>query len=255
MSIIIKNTKQIDGIRKSCKLAANCLKHIEPFVKAGVTTGELNDEIEFFIRKHNAIPAPLGYIVDDQSYPKATCISVNEVICHGIPGDYKLKDGDILNIDVTTILNGYYGDTATMFTVGEISDDAKHIINVAKNCLEIGIQQVKPKNQFGMIGRAIQRYANLQQCTVVYQFCGHGVGLRFHEPPQVSHCEESDLGAQMKPGMIFTVEPMINLGCPYAVIDKKDHWTARTIDGKLSAQFEHTVLVTEDGVEILTEAN
>lgn len=250
MAIIIKTEKQIAGIRKSCKLAADCLRYIAPFIAEGVTTLELNDRIEKFIRANGAIPAPLGY--GDPPFPKATCISINEVICHGVPNETKLKNGDILNIDVTTILDGYYGDTSTMYKVGDVSTEAEQLLDVAKKCLEVGIRQVKPKNRIGHIGQAIQRYALLQGCTVVYQFCGHGVGLYFHELPPVSHCEEADLGPYMKPGMTFTIEPMINLGVPDAVIDESDHWTARTMDGKLSAQYEHTVLVTKTGVEILT---
>jgi methionyl aminopeptidase len=248
MAILIKNQRQIEGIRKSCRLAAATLRYISQFVVAGVTTGELNDLCEKYIVDNNAIPAPLGYM----GYPKATCISLNEVICHGIPGQEKLKDGDIVNIDVTTILDGYYGDTSTMFTVGAISEDAQHLLDVAKRCLDIGIKQVRPGNRFGNIGYEIHKYAMLQGCTVVYQFCGHGVGIRFHEEPQVSHIADKDSGPKMRPGMIFTIEPMINLGSPEAIIDEEDKWTARTVDGKLSAQYEHTVLVTSTGAEILT---
>lgn len=248
MAIKIKTWQQIVGIRKSCKIAAETLKYVEQFVKAGVSTDELNEYANFFIRKNGAIPAPLNY----QGFPRETCISVNEVICHGIPDEYKLKEGDILNVDVTTILDGYYGDTSTMFCVGSISEDAQHIINVAKKCLEIGIKQVKPGNYFGNIGYEIAKYAHLMQCTVVHQFCGHGVGLEFHEEPQVNHIAAKNSGPKMRPGMIFTIEPMLNLGSPEAIIDEQDGWTARTEDGKLSAQYEHTVLVTRKGVEILT---
>jgi len=248
MSILIKNSKQIEGIRRSCQLAAETLRHVKSFVEAGVTTADLNRECDKFMRLYGAVPAPLGYM----GYPEATCISVNEVICHGIPGEYKLKDGDIVNIDVTTILDGYYGDTSTMFTIGQINEDAQHLLDVTKKCLEIGIRQVKPGNRFGNIGYEIHRYALLQGCTVVYQFCGHGVGIKFHEDPQVPHIAEKNSGPRMKPGMTFTIEPMINLGSPDAIIDEQDKWTARTTDGKLSAQYEHTVLVTETGVEVLT---
>ena len=240
--------KQIEGIRKSCKLASNTLKHLTQYVQAGITTDELNHLADTFIRQNGAIPAPLNYL----GFPKETCISVNEVICHGIPGPYKLKEGDIVNVDVTTILDGYYGDTSTMFTIGKISEDAQHVLNVAKKCLEIGIRQVRPGNYFGNIGWEISRYTTLQLCTVVYQFCGHGVGLHFHEEPQVPHIAPQNSGEKMKPGMIFTIEPMINLGTPEAVIDENDKWTARTADGKLSAQYEHTILVTKHGYEILT---
>ena len=175
MAIIIKTPEQIEGIRKSCKLAAATLRHVEQFIQPGISTNEINNHANEFIRKHNAIPAPLNYM----GFPKETCISVNEVICHGIPGDYKLKDGDIVNVDVTTILDGYYGDTSTMFSVGNISDDAKHLLKVAKHSLEVGIKQIKPGNYFGNIGYQIWRYAKTQMCTIVYQFCGHGTGFFF----------------------------------------------------------------------------
>jgi methionyl aminopeptidase len=249
MAIIIKNARQIEGIEKSCALASDALAFIKPFVVAGVSTGELDHKIEKFIYEHGAIPAPKGY----HGFPAATCISVNEVICHGIPSEYKLKDGDIVNIDVTTILNGFYGDTSTMFAIGEISEDAKKIIRVAKKCLEVGIEQVKPNNRLSNIGYEIAKYADSESCSVVHQFCGHGVGLEFHEEPQVNHIAPPNEGPYLRAGMIFTVEPMINLGKPEAVIDESDKWTARTIDGALSAQYEHTVLVTKHGVKVLTK--
>lgn len=249
MGILVKTKQQIEGIRKSCKLAAATLRHVAPFVKSGVTTEELNQICDKYIRDNGAISAPLGYM----GYPKATCISINEVICHGIPGDRVLKEGDIVNIDVTTILNGYFGDTSTMFAIGEVSEDAKQLMAVTKKCVDIGIKQVRHGNHFSNIGYEIQRYALLQRCTVVYQFCGHGVGVQFHEEPEVSHCSSyKNVGPRMKTGMIFTIEPMINLGVPDAIIDE-DKWTARTADGMLSAQYEHTVLVTPKGFEILTE--
>lgn len=247
-AIIIKNSRQIEGIRKSCKLASETLKHIEQYVKPGVTTNEINQAANAFMRFHGAIPAPLNY----QGFPKETCISVNEVICHGIPDEYKLKEGDIVNVDVTTILDGFYGDTSVTYAVGNISEDAQHIMKVAKKCLEIGVRQVKPGNYFGNIGYEIAKYCMLQQCTVVYNFCGHGVGIQFHEEPQVPHIAPKDSGPKMRAGHIFTVEPMINLGSPDALVDENDKWTARTADGKLSAQYEHTVLVTKNGYEILT---
>lgn len=222
-----------------------------PFIKPGITTGEIDRLVEEYMRENGAIPATLGY----KGYPKSSCISLNEVVCHGIPGDRILQDGDILNVDVTAILDGYYGDTSTMFMVGEVSDTAKKLMDVTKRCLEIGIEQVKPGNFFGNIGYHIYRYASSQGFSVVHQFCGHGVGLEFHEEPQVSHVSPRDTGAIMKPGMIFTIEPMINEGSPRTIIDATDKWTARTEDNKLSAQYEHTVLVTDDGVEILTREN
>lgn len=248
--IIIKTPEQIDGIRKSSKLAGQALEFIAPFVQEGVSTEFLNQKIDAFIRENGAIPATLGY----GGYPKSSCISLNEVICHGIPStDTILKNGDILNIDVTTILNGYYGDTSRMYTVGEVSKAAQDLIYVTKHCLDLGIEQVRPGNQFGNIGFVISRFAKAKGFSVVYEFCGHGVGVDFHEEPQVDHTSRKNTGPVMKPGMTFTIEPMINQGRANAVIDKYDKWTARTIDGKLSAQFEHTILITETGYEVLTD--
>jgi methionyl aminopeptidase len=221
---------------------------IEPFVVEGVVTDDLNRLMADYISKHDAIAAPLNYM----GYPKETCISINDVVCHGIPDDRVLKQGDILNIDVTTILNGYYGDTSRMYSVGEISKEAQRLLEVTNRSLNIGIAQVKPGNKTGLIGSAISEYAEGKGYGVVHQFCGHGVGLMFHEPPQISHKCNADSGVQMVPGMIFTIEPMINIGRPEAVISETDKWTATTIDGELSAQAEHTILVTEDGHEILT---
>jgi methionyl aminopeptidase len=248
--IIIKSPEQISGIRKSSKLAGQTLEYIAPFVQEGVSTGFLDQKIEAFIRENGAIPATLGYA----GYPKSCCISLNEVVCHGIPSEnIILKSGDILNIDVTTILDGYFGDTSKMYTIGEISPLATELIEVTRHALDLGIQQVKPGNQFGNIGYAISKYVKSNGFSVVYEFCGHGVGIQFHEEPQVDHSSRRNSGPYMKPGMIFTIEPMINQGKPGTNIDKSDKWTARTVDNKLSAQFEHTVLVTETGFEVLTD--
>lgn len=248
--IIIKTPEQIEGIRVSSKLAAQALDYAEQFVKEGMDTGTIDAKIEEFIRDHGAIPATKGY----HGYPASCCISLNEVICHGIPSKQTvLKPGDILNIDVTTILNGYYGDTSRMFTVGEISPEAEDLLDVTYHCLSLGIEQVRPGNRFGNIGFVIQRYAKAHGYSVVYEFCGHGVGLDFHEEPQVDHAARRNTGPEMRPGMTFTIEPMINQGKPKAVVDKEDGWTARTVDHKLSAQYEHTILVTETGYEVLTD--
>ncbi len=248
--IIIKTPEQIEGIRKSSKLAAQALIYIKEFIKEGVATESLDRKIEEFVRSHGAIPATLGY----NGYPKSSCISLNEVVCHGIPSPKTiLKNGDILNIDVTTILDGYYGDTSKMYTVGNISPAAQQLIDTTLHCLNLGIQQVTPGNYFGNIGFVIDRYAKSKGYSVVYEYCGHGVGIHFHEAPQVDHSARRNSGPSMKPGMIFTIEPMINQGRPGTIVDGKDGWTARTVDNKLSAQFEHTVLVTETGYEILTE--
>jgi methionyl aminopeptidase len=246
--IIIKSKRQIDGIRKSCQLAAQALKIIKPHVVAGTTTDELNERLKSFILEHGAKPAPLNYL----GYPKETCISLNEVICHGIPGRQKLKNGDILNIDVTTILDGFYGDTSSMFVVGKIPNKTRKLLQITKECLNLGIAQIKPGNKTGAIGYAISRHAESAGYSVVTQFCAHGVGVEFHEDPQINHKAKKNDGIIMEPGMILTVEPMLNEGVPNVVIDEQDRWTARTADGKLSAQYEHTVLVTDVGHEILT---
>ncbi|MBN2805062.1 MAG: type I methionyl aminopeptidase [Prolixibacteraceae bacterium] len=250
MGIIIKTPEQIAGIRKSSQLAGHALEMIKGFIKEGVSTETLDNIIEEYIRDHGAIPATKGY----NGYPKSSCISLNEVVCHGIPSpDIILKPGDIFNIDVTTILDGYYGDTSKMYWLGEITPKAKQLIDDTYHCMNLGIQQVKPGSYFGNIGFAISRYAQAKGHSVVYEFCGHGVGIDFHEEPQVEHTGRRNTGPMMKPGMIFTIEPMINEGKSRTKVDKHDGWTARTIDGKLSAQYEHTILVTETGFEALTD--
>lgn len=250
MSIIIKSAEQIEGIRKSSKLAGETLVYIEEFVKEGVDTEYLDSLIKKYIEDHGAVPATMNY----NGYPKSCCISPNNVVCHGIPSkDTILKNGDILNIDITTILNGYYGDTSKMYTIGEISERADKLIRATKHCLDLGIQQVRPGNYLGNIGFFISRYATSQGFSVVYEYCGHGVGVDFHEEPQVDHAAPKNSGPRLKPGMIFTIEPMINEGKPRVKVDMIDGWTARTVDNKLSAQFEHTILVTEKGHEVLTD--
>ncbi len=252
MSIIIKNQEQIEGIRRSSKLAGETLVMIEKYLKPGVNTAYLDKLIEEFMRDNGAIPATLNY----NGYPKSCCISPNNVICHGIPSENTiLKEGDIFNIDVTTILDGYFGDTSKMFWLGEISKQAMELITVTKHCLNLGIQQVTPNNVFGNIGYVISRYAQAKGFSVVYEFCGHGIGLQFHEDPQVDHVARKNSGNLMKPGMIFTIEPMINQGKAKVKIDEHDGWTARTVDQKLSAQYEHTVLVTSTGFEVLTDVS
>ena len=250
MNILIKTAEQIEGIRKSSQLAGETLLYIEPFIKEGVSTEYLDNLIHQYMIESGAIPATLDY----NHFPKSCCISLNEVVCHGIPSVKTiLKKGDILNVDMTTILNGFFGDTSRMFTVGEVTDAAKKLIQVTKQCLNLGIQQVYPDNYFGNIGYFINRYATSHGFSVVYEFCGHGVGVEFHEDPQVDHVARKNSGPKMKPGMIFTIEPMINEGKPRVKVDQIDGWTARTVDDKLSAQFEHTLLVTETGCEVLTD--
>ena len=252
MGIIIKTPEQIEGMTKSSQLAGNTLQMIKGFIKEGVSTEYLDNIIEEYIRDNGAIPATKGY----HGYPKSSCISLNEVVCHGIPSpDTIIKPGDIFNIDVTTILDGYYGDTSKMYWLGDIPQKTKQLIDDTYHCLNLGIQQVKPGSRFGNIGFAISRYAKAKGYSVVYEFCGHGCGVDFHEEPQVEHIGRKNTGPSMAPGMTFTIEPMINEGKSRTKVDKNDGWTARTIDGKLSAQFEHTILVTETGFEALTDVS
>ncbi len=250
-SIIIKNKEQIEGIRKSSQLAAQTLKYLEPFVKVGITTLELNNLAEAYLNQHGAKAATKGY----KGYQFATCISPNDVVCHGVPNDYALKLGDIVNIDVTAILNGYFGDTSRMYFVGEVSSYAQQLVNVTKECLHLGMKECYPGNRLGNIGYVIAQHAEIHGYSIVQEFCGHGVGVHFHEEPQVDHKAAKNSGPILKPGMTFTIEPMINAGKARTKVDKKDKWTARTIDGKLSAQYEHTILITDTGYEALTAIN
>jgi len=256
MSIIIKTPEQIEGIRLSCKLSADTLKFIEPFVVPGVTTEELNQKCEAFIRDRGGIPAPLNYGAkkgESDGYPKAICASVNEVVCHGIPGERILKEGDIIGIDISTILNGYFGDTCYTYAVGKISPEKQRLLTVAKECMERGIVVCGPGKNFDDIAYAIHKYAKKNKYSVVHALVGHGVGLALHEAPNVHHTPNSARppGPIMKPGMIFTIEPMVNAKSP-EIITENDRWTVRTRDKSLSAQYEHTILITETGYEILT---
>lgn len=243
-------------MRKACRLAAELLNHLEPLVKPGVSTLELNDEAERWTQAHGAISAPLGYpggSPDIEAFPKSICTSVNEVVCHGIPNaEQILQDGDIINIDVTPILDGYHGDTSRTFFVGEPSPVARKLVEVTEKCLYLGIEAVKPGNRIGDIGAAIQTYAEAQGFSVVRDFVGHGVHRIFHTEPQIPHYGTAGKGKKFKPGMVFTIEPMINIGS-HEVELLEDGWTARTQDGQLTAQFEHTLAVTKTGVEILTQ--
>jgi methionyl aminopeptidase len=247
--IIIKNEKQIAGIRESCHLASRILEATCAMAKAGVTTQELNDFAHKLHVEAGATPAPLGY--GTPPFPKSICTSLNEVICHGIPNKIPLKEGDIVNIDVTCILNGYYGDCSRMVMIGQVSPERKLVVDVAYECLMRSIAILKPGLPISKIGDVIEAYATANRCSVVHQFVGHGVGIDFHEGPQIPHCRNSN-GIILVPGMTFTIEPMINAGVREAVIDSKDKWTARTKDGKASAQWEHTIAITENGHEILT---
>ena len=246
--IKLKTSGDIEGIRQAGKLVLETLDLAASIIKPGLKTDEINTVVHDFTIQNNATPAPLNY---RGTYPKSVCVSVNEVICHGIPGERELADGDIVNIDVTSILDGYYADASKTYFVGSPSPDAKKIVNVSRQSLKLGIAAVKPGNTVGDIGYAIQKYAEGQGCSVVRDFVGHGVGLEFHEQPQIPHFGNKGEGIELVPGMVFTIEPMINLGAA-ALRILGDKWTAVTKDGSLSAQFEQTILVTEDGWESLT---
>ncbi|SMH53545.1 type I methionyl aminopeptidase [Azospirillum agricola] len=236
-----------EGMRKAGRLAAMTLDFIGPYVQPGVTTGELDRLLEQFIRDHGAVPAPLGY----RGFPRANCISVNHVVCHGIPGDKRLVDGDILNIDVTPIVDGWYGDSSRMYLCGNVGVKARKLIDVTYEALMLGISVVKPGATLGDIGHAIQTFAEGQRYSVVRDFCGHGLGRTFHEPPSVLHFGKPGEGMVLREGMIFTIEPMLNAGRADVKI-LGDGWTAVTKDKSLSAQFEHSLGVTADGAEIFT---
>ena len=236
-----------EGMRKAGQLAARALDMLVPQVKPGVTTEHLDELVAAFAAEHGAVPAPLNY----RGFPKSICTSVNHVVCHGIPADKPLKDGDIVNIDVTLILNGWHGDTSRMYAVGHIARRAERLIEVTYEALMRGVAAVKPGNTTGHIGAAIQIYAERERCSVVRDFCGHGLGRVFHDRPNILHYGEPGDGVMLEPGMLFTIEPMINLGKPHVKI-LPDGWTAVTRDRELSAQFEHTVGVTESGCEVFT---
>ena len=249
--IIIKDKTQIEGIRKSSKLAATTLKYLSQFVKAGISTDEINELAHQFIIKNNAIPAPLNY----SGFPKSICTSINNVVCHGIPCKTDiLKEGDIVNLDVTTILNGYYGDVSATFPVGNINKEAKDLIETTKKCLDDSIKALKPgKLLNNCVGKVIEPIVKKKNYSIVRELGGHGVGIDFHEDPFVFHFNNDKENVILKEGMIFTIEPMINASLnSHITIDQNDGWTIRTMDGSLSAQFEHTILITKTGSEILT---
>ncbi|MBW1650242.1 MAG: type I methionyl aminopeptidase [Deltaproteobacteria bacterium] len=246
-NINLKNKKDIEGIRKTGLLVIATLNEAENFIKAGVTTDYLDKIIHDFTIKNNAKPATLGY----RGFPKSSCISVNEVVCHGVPGDRVIEDGDIVNIDITSILNGYYADASKTYFVGTPKKDAEKIVKIAQHAIMIGKNTVKPGNKVGDIGWAIQNYAEKNGCSVVRNFVGHGTGFDFHEEPQIPNFGRKKTGIELVEGMVFTIEPMINLGKKEIKI-LSDGWTAVTKDGFLSAQFEQTIVVTKDGCEALT---
>ena len=248
-NVILKNAEQIEGIRNACQITARILARLCKEAKAGVTTLELDELSQQLHREAGAIPAPLGY--GYPPYPKTICTSINEVICHGIPEKRPLLEGDIMNIDVSCIAGGYYGDCSAMVTIGKVSEERQLVVDVSRDCLYKAIDVCKPGAPICSIGKAIEDYATSKGCSVVNQFVGHGVGLEFHEPPEVAHNYNNNQ-IPMAAGMIFTIEPMINAGVREGIIDPKDRWTARTKDGRASAQWEHTILITPTGNEILT---
>src|SRR5579863_4344262 len=249
MDITIKTPDDIKKMRVAGRLAAEVLDMITPHVKEGITTEEL-DQIchDYIVNTQKAIPAPLNY----HGFPKSICTSVNHQVCHGIPGPKKLKNGDIINVDITVLKEGYHGDTSKMFIIGKPSILAERLVRVTQECLSLGIQTVRPGATFGDIGAVIQQHAEAQHFSIVREYCGHGIGKGFHEPPNVLHYGRSGTGERLRPGMIFTIEPMVNAG-KHQVKLLPDRWTVVTKDHSLSAQWEHTILVTETGYEVLTK--
>ena len=248
MSVTIKTADEIEKMRTAGRLAAQVLTMIEPHVKAGISTNELNQIChDFIVNEQGAIPAPLNY----RGFPKSICTSVNHQVCHGIPSDKKLKTGDIINIDITVIKEGFHGDTSKMFVIGKPSILAQRAIKTSHDALWKGIEMVKPGTRLGDIGHTIQRHVEANNCSVVREYCGHGIGASFHEDPQVLHYGTPDTGLVLEQGMTFTIEPMVNTGKRQVKL-LKDNWTVVTKDHSLSAQWEHTILVTENGYEVLT---
>ena len=248
---MIKNAKQIEGIRKAAEINSGLLDLAEENIKEGMTTEEINKMVHEYTIDHGAIPADLNY----EGFPKSVCISINDEVCHGIPStDRILKDGDIVNVDATTNLNGYFADASRMFMIGNVSEENKKLVQVTKECLEKAISIIKPfETTLGDIGAVIAEHAKNNHYTVVREFCGHGVGLAIHEDPTVLHYGKRGTGMVLVPGMVFTIEPMINAGDRKIFIDKKSGWIVKTKDGSYSAQWEHTLLVTNDGVEIISK--
>ena len=246
-NVTLKSDSDLEGMRKACRLAAQTLEEAAKILEIGVTTEDINTFVHEYTVSRGAIPAPLNY----RGYPKSVCTSINEVICHGIPGPRKLKGGDIINVDITSILDGWHGDVSATFYIGEPSPQAKNLVECARECLRLGIAECEPGKRLGDIGAAVQQYAEGKGYSVVREFVGHGIGRAFHEGPQVSHVGKRGRLQRLVKGMTFTIEPMINEGVWQSdILD--DGWTAVTADRKLSAQFEHTIAITDEGVEILT---
>lgn len=246
---IIKTPEQIEGIRRSALINTAVLDHVAAHIHEGMSTEEIDTLVYDFTLSHGAIPAPLHY----EGFPKSVCTSINDEVCHGIPDkNIRLQDGDIINVDVSTILNGYFSDASRMFMIGNVSPAYRKLVDVTRECLELGIKAARPWGFLGDIGEAIQKNAESHGYSVVRDFCGHGVGLAFHEKPEVEHVGKKGSGMLLVPGMIFTIEPMINLGDYEIFIDEENDWTVYTADGSASAQWENTILITEEGPEILT---
>lgn len=246
-AIKIYNDDDFAGMRKASQITAKCLDELSHMIKPGVTTQAIDDFVEAFGKEHNAVAATLNY----RGFTKSCCTSINHVVCHGIPNEKPLREGEIVNVDVTYVIDGWHGDSSRMYAVGEIKRAAERLIEVTYQSLMLGIEAVKPGNTTGHIGEAIQTYAEGQRCSVVREFCGHGVGKLFHDAPNILHYGRAGEGVELRPGMIFTIEPMINLGRPSVKV-LGDGWTAVTRDRSLTAQFEHSVGVTENGCEIFT---
>ena len=246
---LIKTPEQIEGIRRSGEINTGVLDLIEREIHAGMSTAEIDRLVYDFTVSHGATPAPLGY----EGYPKSVCTSINEVVCHGIPSEFEvLEEGDIINVDVSTILDGYYSDASRMFIIGQTSPEKEKLVRVTRECLQIGAEAAKPWGFVGDIGKAIEKHARRNGFSVVRDLCGHGVGLEFHEDPEVNHYNTRHRGMLLVPGMVFTIEPMINMGVPNVFIDEEDGWTVVTEDELPSAQWEHTFVMTENGLEVLT---
>jgi methionyl aminopeptidase len=244
-----------DGIRKAARFNAQLMDYLRGFVKPGVTTNQLDRLVYEYTDSHGHIPACLGYKnprLGYPPYPKSICTSVNDVVCHGIPDDRPLREGDIVNIDLTTIVEGWHGDQSETFLIGEVSDEARRLVQTTFECLWLGIEAIKPGGRINDIGRAIERHAYLNGFSVVREFQGHGVGREFHQEPSIPHFAQRGYRKRIEPGTVFTIEPMINAGTHETISESPDGWTVRTKDGKLSAQFEHSILMTESGPEVLT---
>ena len=248
MAIEIKSPKEIQAMRTVCRLAAETLLVVGDKIRIGMTTLDIDRIVHEHTLSQGARPAPLNY----KGFPKSVCTSVNEVVCHGIPDGYVLRNGDIVNVDVTHVYDGFHGDTSATFYVGTPTAEARHVVEVARRALDVGMEQVRDGARLGDIGGAIQEYVEAQGCSVVRDFVGHGIGRKFHDSPQVKHYGKRGTGERLRTGMTFTIEPMVNLGGWEVKVDPEDKWTVRTADGSLSAQFEHTMLVTRDGYEVLT---